>query len=84
MSERLALNEGGGLVPRDRSEEFRARKADLVTLPPQIAGTNCGNCSFVREVSGGVGYCAHPKVRQYVTARMCCALWDAPGTIREF
>lgn len=81
----IEFNENGGVVPEERSARNRARNVDLVTLPVQIAGTNCGNCRFVAGTADpGVGYCAHPKVRQLVTARMCCALWDASGTIRDF
>lgn len=57
----------------------RAKAADLVTLPKNITGTNCGNCSYIKE-----GFCTHKKVQQPVSARLCCAYWDAEGTIRPW
>jgi len=80
----IDINENGGVVPDSAAERRRAKNTDLVTLPEHVRGTNCGNCQYVRVMSGFVGMCVHPKVNQPVTARMCCALWDAPGTIRDF
>lgn len=60
----------------------RAKKADLVTLPKGVAGTNCGNCRFVDD-----DRCDNPKVNQRLKdgpKRMCCIYWDAPGTKRAF
>lgn len=57
----------------------RAKKTDLVTLPANVQGTNCGNCEYFKA-----NYCVNPKVRQPVNPRMCCALWDAPGTKRAW
>jgi hypothetical protein len=59
----------------------RARRADLITLPEKIEGTNCGNCKFVDLKNE---YCNHPNVDQKVTSRNCCALWDQAGTKREW
>lgn len=72
--------------------EKRAKKADLVVLPPDVPGTTCGNCRFyehneyrhiqdrVQKVS--LGWCTLLEVNQAVTDRMCCALWDSEGTER--
>lgn len=81
----LEINELGGVVPESIADQVRARKSDLITLPPNIWGTNCGNCKFVRNVGPeGFGFCSHPKVLQPVSARMCCAFWDANGVLRDF
>lgn len=77
------MNAQGGVDPTDWAAMDRAALADLVTLPESVLGTNCGNCKFVTS-NGAIGYCAHPAVLQPVTARMCCALWDAPGTRRPW
>jgi hypothetical protein len=64
----------------------RAKEADLITLPENVEGTNCGNCKFFSGHGNnfGTGMCIHPRVSQKVTARDCCALWDAPGTKRKW
>jgi len=59
----------------------RAKAADLVTLPENVEGTNCANCKFIDLKEK---MCKHPQVDQKVSERMCCALWDAEGTIREW
>ena len=66
-------NEQGGSQPETSDEMKRAKKADLVTLP----GTK-------QSASTTASYCTHNKVKQYVTARMCCAFWDAEGTYRPW
>jgi hypothetical protein len=63
----------------DRVE--RAKAADLITLPDEIVGTNCGNCIFVDLETK---MCKHPQVLQKVSERMCCVFWDAIGTKREW
>lgn len=90
----MDINNHGGTIPANERERSRAEQVDLVTLPVKVEGTNCGNCKFIsgaqtlgvdrsgNEVSGG--FCNHPKVYQEVTNRMCCALWDSPGTLRDF
>jgi hypothetical protein len=67
----------------DRGELARAKRVDLITLPASVEGTNCGNCEYV-EGTGDVLYCRHPEVRQNVTRRMCCALWDHPRAERAW
>lgn len=71
----------GGLIPSNEKRMARAEKADLLTLPEDVSGTNCANCKFMDMKNG---YCLHPKVDQPVTARMCCALWDAQGCYRAW
>lgn len=61
------------------AEMGRAKAADLIALPDGVSGTNCGNCRFVKR-----GFCENEKVRQPVTDRMCCALWDADGVVRPW
>lgn len=48
-----------------------AKRVDLIVLP--VAGTNCGNC---RWFDAKEGYCENKKVKQPVTDKMCCSLWD--------
>lgn len=63
-------NAEGGYYPATPQEKRVYRKVDLITLPPQIPGTNCGNCKWWFN-----GYCKNPQIRQRVTERMCCVLW---------
>lgn len=80
------INQQGGFVPANRAELKRARETDLGTMPRDIAGTNCGNCSFIQPEgrAHGIqwGFCANPKVLQPVTDRQCCCYWDNPGYLR--
>lgn len=84
----MQINDHGGVLPQTESEAMRARNADLISLPPQVVGTNCGNCMYVRSTTRfkgiAIGMCIHPRVNQPVSSRMCCALWDAEGVIRDF
>lgn len=84
----MNVNDQGGIVPESDRDAALARQVDLITLPVEIPGTNCGNCMYVRDALRFqglvVGFCIHPKVRQDVSDRMCCALWDAQGVIRDF
>jgi len=72
-------NQNGGIIPETLTEKSRAGKVDLITLPRNITGTNCGNCAYFKN-----DFCYHVRVRLSVNDRMCCALWDATGTIRNF
>jgi hypothetical protein len=63
----------GGLVPENME---RAKKVDLITLPPDVEGTNCFNCKWVGHKKGDVRFCEQPQVKQLVNKRMCCAKWD--------
>lgn len=63
----------------------RAKEADLVTLPEDITGTNCYNCKWISQYKRvNYGMCTHPKVRQNVNKRMCCALWARDGMYTPF
>jgi hypothetical protein len=59
------LNKAGGINPKNDFEMYRAEATDLITLP----GGSKTDAADKR-------HCHHPKVNMYVTARMCCALWD--------
>lgn len=58
----------GGIIPKDLK---KAKKVDLITLPPDIKGTNCGNCKFMDN-----DFCKHKEIQMPVNDRMCCAYWD--------
>jgi hypothetical protein len=67
----------------DLDEAGRARRADLVTFPPEVKMANCANCKFVRP---GENYCDHEDVDQPLpdgATKMVCRRWDAPGTDRS-
>lgn len=65
------LNAQGGLKITDSKDLKNAKTSDLVTLP----GKGEVKTAF---------FCAHKKVDQWVTDRMCCIYWDAPGVLRDF
>lgn len=65
------LNSHGGLHITNDKDLKNAKSSDLVTLPG--AGT-------VKTAA----FCKHQKVNQWVTERMCCIFWDAPGVLRDF
>ncbi len=73
------LNKLGGVLARTNEELSRAKDVDLITMPKDIDGTNCGNCKFMRK-----GSCAHPRVNQKVNNRQCCVLWSRHGEYRQF
>lgn len=76
------LEKSGDAVEHIQKEELeRAKETDLITLPESVKGTNCGNCKFM-DVDKN--WCDNKKVNQKVTDRMCCALWDAPGSKRPW
>jgi hypothetical protein len=53
------------------------KKADLITLPENVEGTNCFNCEYVKKMKDGkTGFCENEAVKQWVNERMCCAYWD--------
>lgn len=66
----------GGL---ERASILKAAKADLITLPKGVEGTNCGNCKYFAK-----GMCRHPQVGMPVNDRMCCVFWDADGVYRPW
>lgn len=79
-------NNKGGFSYADSLQVSRAKAADLITLPRNVEGTNCGNCSFIKIIDKqkGTGFCIHPQVQLPVTARMCCAFWDNKGATRQW
>jgi hypothetical protein len=70
--ERGELNSQGGLKISDSKDLEKAKEGDLVTLPGK------GVMPSQKVL------CQHKDISQYVTERMCCAYWDAPGIIRDF
>ena len=46
-------NDQGGLDPANHEELARYKHADLITLPADVKGTNCGNCKFVKQLTCG-------------------------------
>ena len=79
-------NKNWGIDYVEKEDLKRAEKADLITLPKEVKGTNCSNCKFVQIVNAklGVGFCTNEAIQLSVTKRMCCALWDAEGVIRSW
>lgn len=86
--ESIELDKNGGLLPENSAELARAKRVDLITLPPEFAGTSCVSCLYirnVRKVDGlKIGFCAHKAVRQPVSERQCCAVYDVKGAIRPW
>lgn len=68
---RPLVNTQGGVVHKDPAEIDRSKAADLVTLPGHYPPI---------EVRG----CTHARLHLVVSDRMCCALWDNPGALREW
>lgn len=58
-----------------------AKKVDLIVLP--VPGTNCGNCKFLTKTKDGL-FCNNKKVKQPVTKKMCCSLWDRDDVKRPW
>lgn len=76
-----------GIPPHDREEHKKYAHADLITLPPDVEGTNCGNCRFAQESekvnSGHV--CTHPDLTNIeINPRMCCKYWDHAAVKRTW
>jgi hypothetical protein len=78
----ININKLGGINDETPAAIKRAHSVDLITLPREVTGTNCYNCRFIKNKTPNYGYCAHPKVKQHVNERMCCALWDRVGSLR--
>lgn len=72
----LKQNSLGGIYDDNPQALVRAKEVDLLTLPKKVTGTNCFNCQFINHIQYGKGMCSHPKVKQMVNGRMCCALWS--------
>lgn len=86
----ISLNSKGGFNYdfRNGSEQavWTAEKVDLLTLPKNVEGTNCSNCSFYQTIDKekGYGFCKNEKIKLPVTSRMCCALWDNKNATRQW
>lgn len=78
----LKWNEQGGVDPRTPEDLQAAEAAGLKTLPTEVEGASCGNCVHFRALNPelGSGFCTNPGVKQDVTNRMICTLWEHPGT----
>jgi hypothetical protein len=75
----------GGINDTAQDAIERAKAVDLVTFPKDIMSTNCYNCTWTGlHKSSDRTLCNHPKVRQYVNARMVCSLWTTYGEYRPF
>ncbi len=65
----------------------RLARADFITLPTLIPGTNCFNCKYVVEQGEqhACGYHEEEDLRgQLVTDRNCCKYWDNPDALRTW
>lgn len=79
----FSLNRNGGMDYASEFDRDRARAADLITLPREINGTNCGNCLYSVKSKSGME-CDNPKLHGIaITSRQCCAYWDHQGSIRS-
>lgn len=78
----LKWNEQGGVDPRTPEDMAAAEGAGLKTLPTEVEGASCGTCVHFRALNPelGSGFCTNPGVKQDVTNRMFCSLWEHPGT----
>lgn len=76
-------NKDGGLEPSKPHIKVW-KKVDLITLPANIEGTHCFNCEYIAEKKGDIGWCKHEQIHQWVTKRMCCALWDHKKVKRQW
>jgi len=77
-------NKEGGFEPKTNEQKSKWKKVDLITLPEEVKGTNCFNCKFIAKKEGNVGYCTHKDVQEWVTSKMCCALWDHSNVKRSY
>lgn len=65
------LNKQGGTIPANKQQMQMAKDGDLITMPGKDTPTH-------------MIMCVHPKIKQYVTERMCCAYWDNPEALRAY
>jgi hypothetical protein len=65
------LNTNGGLKAPNEEYIKMSKEVDLGTLP--------GKASVKVK-----GFCDNDKVKDWVTERMCCALWDSDKMIRDY
>jgi len=78
----LLWNDHGGVNPRTPEDQQGAMAANLVTLPQDVEGASCHSCAHFRQLDEdlGTGFCTNPQLKQDVTARMVCSLWENPGS----
>lgn len=62
-------NEGG--YDYTGKELKTADRVGLITLPKDIKGTNCSNCSFFKD-----NFCNRKNILLPVNSRMCCSFWE--------
>jgi hypothetical protein len=60
-----------------------AEKFDLITLPKNIEGTNCANCSWYTPYKDG-GFCFRSNIQLPVNARMSCTFWNSLSVERDW
>lgn len=82
LSKLLRRNKAGGILPANADEMARSKAHDLITLSPDIQGTNCSNCKYIDLRSGK---CKHSGLKGIsVNEHMCCIEWIRPGCIRPW
>lgn len=78
-------NQYGGIDPPTDFDLERSYAANLTTLPPDIKGTNCGNCMWIHDDGDERHICSNPHVAGVpVNNRMCCVYWRNPGELRPW
>jgi hypothetical protein len=77
------LNAEGGYDPTpENMDQFE--HADLITLPSNVSGTNCGNCKFLKKIDDKMT-CDHPDLEGIkITDRNCCRYWDHKNVHRAW
>lgn len=82
----LMWNDQGGVDPRTPEDLDVAASVGLLTLPSEESGASCANCSYFRLLDGslGSGFCTNPQVKQDVTVRMLCSVWEHEGSRRPY
>jgi hypothetical protein len=80
----IEKNSNGGICDNSKSAIERAKKADLISFPKNINGTNCFNCQWIGDKKDGIAFCHNKHIKQYVNGQMCCNLWDKDKTFRAW
>jgi hypothetical protein len=75
----LETNQQGGFDHENDKQKKVFKKVDLITLPEDVKGTNCGNCRFIKNK-----FFTHLEIQNWVNDRMCCAYWDNDGARRSW
>lgn len=55
------------------AQEKRAVDSDLIKLPQDHEGANCGNCKYLGEK----WFCKNKEIQMTVAANMCCNYHDS-------